>query len=73
MVLTKQYVKEICRVDDGRLACSFLLATLKGFECAKGLAAREVIAEYRLTGHMLAMGDYCSGPPRFLPLKQSVH
>lgn len=73
MVLPDDHIKNICALGQGRSTCSFLMLDGAGFECAKGTGIDNIIAERRILGQMVAMGDNCSGPPDFVPTKNPIN
>lgn len=64
MLIPIEHVKQICRIGDGADCCSFLLASGKGFECAKTPGMEKlfgILILRRGMNHMTALGDNCEG------------
>lgn len=63
-------VRSICKMGQGSACCSFLLAGMGGFVCAKAPGKegfKATLDARRQAGSMGAMGDNCAGwPPNTL-------
>lgn len=66
-VLDMDRVRELCRIGQADRCCIFLVASPRGFECAKGSSLEAVLLARRDAGTMVARGDNCDGPPTFAP------
>lgn len=67
MALSKEHLKDVCRLGGGAHTCSYLVMGTAGFECSKGTGMETMIRERREAGTMNAGGDNCSGAPDFEP------
>lgn len=62
MSIPMTHVQQWCKIGQGPLTCSYLIAGPDGFACAKGnRAIRRTIDNARLAGTMKAKGDNCPG------------
>ena len=58
------YVKDICKIGQGELCCSYLLMGPDGYECAKwdkNIGFRRAIEIRRANGTIKSLGDNCNG------------
>lgn len=58
----------LCKAGKGEATCSFLILGKGGFMCAKGTDFQPEIDRRRAAGKMGAMGNNCSGSPKYEPI-----
>lgn len=59
MKLTDNYLKNICKIGQGKACCRYLTCSADGFECEK-LGPAKGILDSRVM-YMTAQGDNCEG------------
>lgn len=59
MKLTKEYIKDTCKIGQGNNTCRYLLCGPNGFECGK-LGASKGVIDSRVD-YMTAKSDNCEG------------
>jgi hypothetical protein len=59
MVLTTEYIKNVCKIGKGHDCCRYLLCGAVGFECGKLGALKGVIDSS--VQYMSAQADNCEG------------
>ena len=72
MIVNNEHARNVCRVGQGRFTCSYFGFTGQGGDCSKGSPEEVDIARQRAEGTINAIGDNCSGPPDFIPVKEVV-
>jgi hypothetical protein len=65
-----EYIKQICKMGQGKDCCRYLMAGAKGFICGKHTSAKPLLDERVATNTMIAQGDNCGGYPSSLPLSE---
>lgn len=69
-----EHARNVCGLGRETFACSFLaLSSEDGWVCLKNSAMEAVINRRRAERTTAAMGDNCSGPPDFVPTKETIN
>lgn len=55
------HVKDICKIGQKDKCCRYLVASGRGFECAKHTELKDHLDERVLTDSIVAQGDNCEG------------
>ena len=59
--ISVEHLRSVCCPGQGADACSYIIATLAGINCAKGTELEAVLTDRRLAKTMIALGDNCPG------------
>lgn len=62
-MLTKEHIKNVCKIGQGRDCCRYLSCSVKGFECEKLGALKDVIDNR--AKFMSAQSDNCEGVSKY--------
>lgn len=71
--IDEKHLKNVCKHGGGAFTCSYLASGGQGFECLKGTGFQNIIERRRAEKSMIAMGDNCSGPPKFEPTQETIN
>lgn len=61
MILTSDHIKNVCKIGQGELTCSYLLMGADGYRCCKGTEIENIILQRLAAGTMKSKGDNCEG------------
>ena len=59
--MDKQFVKETCRIGEGKDCCRYLACGPDGFECLKHTSLKTQLDVRVLQNNISAQGDNCEG------------
>lgn len=71
--INENHLKNVCKLGGGAFTCSYLMMGAEGAECSKGTGFQRIIDQRRAEKSMRAMGDNCSGPPKFESMQETVN
>ncbi len=71
--IDEKHLKNVCKLGGGAFTCSYLGMGDQGIECLKGTEFQNDIKQRRAKKSMNAMGDNCSGPPKFESIQEIVN
>ncbi len=71
--IDEKHLKNVCKLGGGAFTCSYLAIGGQEFECLKGTGFQMKIDQRRAQKSMHAMGDNCSGPPKFESTQETVN